>query len=150
MATDARARRRPWAQSRVSNLLETRRKLALAPDFDRAAELRIRTEWTLKKAPREQIYVSSPGGVASRIFKGTASQRHATIVSEKAALLHDTAGDVNGAPKHLLDLQLLQNTLEMAPRAREALERARRSQRGVPHEQIQRHRTDRRPLESGR
>src|SRR5258706_15935178 len=111
MATHARARRRPWAQSRVSNPIETRRQLALEPDFDRSVELRIRTVWTLKKKPREQIYVSSPGGVASQHFRITASPRHATILSENAALLDDAARDVNGAAKHLLDLQLLQNTL---------------------------------------
>src|ERR1700693_4619335 len=72
------------------------------------------------------------------------------MVSENSALLDDAVGDVNGAAKHLLHLQLLQNSLEIAPRAREPFECARRSQRGVPYEEIQRHRPDRRPFEAGR
>src|SRR5260370_17447374 len=72
------------------------------------------------------------------------------IVSEKAALLYDAAGDVDGAAEHLLDLEPRHQRLEMAPRMREALERARRAQGGVPHEEIQRHRADGRPLEPGR
>src|SRR5580658_5945061 len=79
-----------------------------------------------------------------------ASQRHTTILSEKAALLDDPAGQVNGAAEHLLDLEARQDRLEIAPRAREALERAGRAQRRAPHEQIQRHRPHRGPLESGR
>src|SRR6202030_4239976 len=77
-------------------------------------------------------------------------QRHIKILSENSALLDDTVRDVNGAAKHLLDLQLLQNSLEIAPRAGQALERAGRSQRRVPYKQIQRQRADGRPLESGR
>src|SRR5580700_5028439 len=78
------------------------------------------------------------------------SQRHAKIISEKSALLDGAAGEVNGAAKHLLDRQLLQNSLEIAPRTRQTLERAGRSQRSVPYEEIQRQRADGRPLESGR
>src|ERR1700719_694046 len=51
------------------------------------------------------------------------SQRHMQIVSEKDALLDDAVGDVNGAAKHLLDLQLLQNSLEIAARTRAVLGR---------------------------
>src|SRR5271156_3367208 len=72
------------------------------------------------------------------------------MVSENSARLDDAAGDVNGAAQHLFDLELLQNGLEMAPWTRQSLQRAGRSQRRVPYEQIQRHRTNRRPLESGR
>src|SRR5271167_112326 len=72
------------------------------------------------------------------------------IVSEIFPLLYDADRDVNGAGEHLLDLERGHNRLEMAPRAREALERAGRAERGVPHQQIQRHRADRRPFEPGR
>src|SRR5271165_1417327 len=66
------------------------------------------------------------------------------------ALLDDAAGDVDGPTEHLLDLEPRHQRLEMTPRPSEALERARRTQRGVPYQEIQRHRADGRPLESGR
>src|SRR5580698_3880730 len=76
--------------------------------------------------------------------------RYMKIVPEKGVLFDDSGGDVDRATEHLFDFKPRYQRLEIAPRTREALKRAGRSERGVPHEQVQRHRPYRRPLESGR
>src|SRR5277367_6018203 len=87
----------------------------------------------------------------SRQYSGCrAWQRYRKIVPEKGVLLDDSAGDVDCAAEHLLDFEPRHQRLEIAPRTREALQRAGRSERGVPDEQVQWHRPYRRPLESGR
>src|SRR5208282_1450201 len=75
-------------------------------------------------------------------------QRHESMLSENSAPPYEAAGNVNGAAEHLFEVEVCQHRLEMTPRAREAFECAGRAQRGVPYEKIQRHRANRRPLES--
>ena len=51
-------------------------------------------------------------------------------------LADDAVGHIDSAAEHLFNLQLLQNSLEVAPWARESFERAGRAHCRVPDEQI--------------